>query len=174
MRGDDLHAARGADMARLHGLAPLVGNTPLLAIDFEFRAARRTVYAKLESMNLTGSVKDRMALHVLRRAYENGALAPGGLSGSLSTGSAAEQPARQPARAARRTKRIRRICISPTRRRADAGHATQGTPDPPADAKAARADGRSPIAIRNRQGGAIGRPATNRSITPPVSPRRIP
>ena len=65
-------------LERIDSLAPLVGNTPLAAIDFTFRGKRRTIYAKLESMNLTGSVKDRMALHVLRRAYECGALEPGG------------------------------------------------------------------------------------------------
>jgi len=63
---------------RVESLAPLVGNTPLAAIDFSFRGTERTLYAKLESMNLTGSVKDRMALHVLRRAYEGDLLAPGG------------------------------------------------------------------------------------------------
>jgi len=65
-------------LSRVESLVPLVGNTPLAAIDFTFRGTHRTVYAKLESMNLTGSVKDRMALHVLRRAYESGVLAPGG------------------------------------------------------------------------------------------------
>jgi cysteine synthase A len=39
----------------------------------------RRVYAKLESLNMTGSIKDRMALHIIRRAYESGALEPGGL-----------------------------------------------------------------------------------------------
>lgn len=64
-------------IARLDGLSRLVGNTPLLAIDFEFDGRARTVFAKLESLNMTGSVKDRMALHILRRAYENGSLVPG-------------------------------------------------------------------------------------------------
>ena len=58
-------------LERIEALAPLVGNTPLAAIDFSVRGRKRTIYAKLESMNLTGSVKDRMALHVLRRAYES-------------------------------------------------------------------------------------------------------
>lgn len=70
--------AFAAALRRIEALAPLVGNTPLAAIDFTFRGAARTVHAKLESMNLTGSVKDRMALHVLRRACEHGALVPGG------------------------------------------------------------------------------------------------
>jgi cysteine synthase A len=43
-----------------------------------FRGTERVVYAKSENLNMTGSVKDRMALHVLRRAYEHGALVPGG------------------------------------------------------------------------------------------------
>ncbi|HEX4933698.1 MAG TPA: pyridoxal-phosphate dependent enzyme, partial [Gemmatimonadaceae bacterium] len=64
---------------RLRSLALLVGNTPLLAIDFTFGGESRTVYAKLESMNMTGSVKDRMALHILRSAAEDGTLAPGAL-----------------------------------------------------------------------------------------------
>jgi cysteine synthase A len=63
--------------ARLRGLGSLVGNTPLLAIDLRFRGRPRTVYAKAESLNMTGSVKDRMALHILRRASETGALRAG-------------------------------------------------------------------------------------------------
>jgi cysteine synthase A len=62
---------------RFLGLRCLVGNTPLLAIDCTFHGRRRTVYAKAEHLNMTGSIKDRMALHVLERAYERGALGPG-------------------------------------------------------------------------------------------------
>ncbi len=64
---------------RLKGLRALVGNTPLLAISCEYRGRRRVIYAKAEHLNLTGSIKDRMALHILRRAYERGALEPGDL-----------------------------------------------------------------------------------------------
>lgn len=73
-----LDSATAEALDRIEALTPLIGNTPLVGIDFTFRGTSRTVYAKLESMNLTGSVKDRMALHVLRRAYECGALVPGG------------------------------------------------------------------------------------------------
>ncbi len=59
------------------GLARSIGNTPLLAIECTFRGQRRVIYAKSEQLNLTGSIKDRMALHVLRRAYETGAIEPG-------------------------------------------------------------------------------------------------
>ena len=65
---------------RLRGLRVLVGNTPLLAVDFIVGRGRpRRVYAKAESLNLTGSIKDRMALHILRRAIESGELKPGGM-----------------------------------------------------------------------------------------------
>ena len=62
---------------RLHGLRRLVGNTPLLAIDYRWRGHERTVFAKCEQMNLTGSIKDRMALHILEEATRDGSLEPG-------------------------------------------------------------------------------------------------
>lgn len=61
----------------LSALARLVGNTPLVGIRFRFRGRERVIYAKCEQMNLTGSIKDRMALHILRRAYARGELRPG-------------------------------------------------------------------------------------------------
>jgi cysteine synthase A len=57
----------------------MVGNTPLLAVDFTFRGKRRTIYAKAENLNMTGSIKDRMALHILQQAYDKGVLEPGHL-----------------------------------------------------------------------------------------------
>lgn len=64
---------------RVHGLRTIVGNTPLLAIEFSMDdGPARRVYAKAESFNLTGSIKDRMALHVLKEALASGELRPGG------------------------------------------------------------------------------------------------
>lgn len=54
-------------------LERLVGNTPLLAIDCEYKGEKRTVYAKFEALQLSGSIKDRVALYIMRRAYESGA-----------------------------------------------------------------------------------------------------
>ena len=62
---------------RLRSLQRLIGNTPLLALAFRLGGATRTIYAKYEPLNFTGSIKDRMALHILRRAYEKGEIAPG-------------------------------------------------------------------------------------------------
>jgi len=63
--------------ARLRGLRHLVGNSPLLAIDLTFRGEPRRIFAKAENLNMTGSIKDRMALHIVLRGYERGLLTPG-------------------------------------------------------------------------------------------------
>ncbi|MGD8495911.1 MAG: cysteine synthase family protein [Gemmatimonadales bacterium] len=63
---------------RLKGLRVMVGNTPMLAISCLVSGYPRTVYVKAENLNLTGSIKDRMALHIMKRAYESGLLQPGG------------------------------------------------------------------------------------------------
>jgi cysteine synthase len=55
----------------------LIGNTPLLAIHCHFRGRRRTVFAKAEHLNLSGSIKDRMAFHILKTAYEKGEIKKG-------------------------------------------------------------------------------------------------
>jgi cysteine synthase A len=70
-------ATIGSTPPALDSLARTIGNTPLLAIELQYRGRRRVIYAKCEYLNLTGSIKDRMALHILRRAYESGELAPG-------------------------------------------------------------------------------------------------
>ena len=62
---------------RFRSLHRLVGNTPLLAIDFTWRGERRVIYAKQESLNLTGSIKDRMALYILEHGYRDGRIQPG-------------------------------------------------------------------------------------------------
>ena len=50
----------------------MIGNTPLLAIRFSFRGKERVIYAKAEHLNMTGSIKDRMAFHILKKAYQEG------------------------------------------------------------------------------------------------------
>jgi cysteine synthase A len=66
-----------AAAAQFKALHQLVGNTPLLAIDVLYRGEPRRIYAKHESLSLTGSVKDRMALFVLEDAYRRGRIHPG-------------------------------------------------------------------------------------------------
>ena len=62
---------------RFRALEAMVGNTPLLALHFRWRNRQHTIYAKAEFLNLTGSIKDRMALHVLHTAYRAGEIRPG-------------------------------------------------------------------------------------------------
>jgi cysteine synthase A len=66
-----------ANLRRADGLTSLIGNTPLLAIGFLYRGEARTLYAKAENLNMTGSIKDRMAFHILRQGYARGRLQPG-------------------------------------------------------------------------------------------------
>src|SRR5437773_790642 len=54
--------------ARARELKHIIGNTPLLAIRLRFRGRERCIYAKAEHLNLTGSIKDRMAFHILKKA----------------------------------------------------------------------------------------------------------
>ena len=61
----------------LQTLGRLVGRTPLLALDLRYRGEARRIYAKAENFNFTGSIKDRMALHILRQGHESGILKPG-------------------------------------------------------------------------------------------------
>jgi cysteine synthase len=74
------------DDVRFRGLKNMVGNTPLIAIHLLYRGEPRTIYAKAENLNLTGSIKDRMALHILRKATHGGLLKPGGCIAEATSG----------------------------------------------------------------------------------------
>ena len=58
--------------SRFNELRHMIGNTPLLALHFNFRGKQRVIYAKAEHINMTGSIKDRMAFHILKKAYWEG------------------------------------------------------------------------------------------------------
>ncbi|MCK5365114.1 MAG: PLP-dependent cysteine synthase family protein [Gammaproteobacteria bacterium] len=64
-------------MQKFQGLGRLIGNTPLLEIDFTCNGKSGSIFAKFESLNMTGSIKDRMALHIIRLGYERSVLQPG-------------------------------------------------------------------------------------------------
>ena len=67
------------DNKRIRSLSSLIGNTPLLAIDYMLGGEKRTLYAKAENLNMTGSIKDRMAYHILEQGYLRGILKPGNM-----------------------------------------------------------------------------------------------
>lgn len=54
----------------------LVGNTPMLELQYTYKGKPGTIYVKCENYNLTGSIKDRMALYILYKAYMEGAIQP--------------------------------------------------------------------------------------------------
>lgn len=55
----------------------LIGRTPLVKLNHMVKPNMATVYAKLENLNPGGSVKDRMALNMVRRAEQDGLIQPG-------------------------------------------------------------------------------------------------
>jgi cysteine synthase len=72
-----IHEPLTRETSRFKGIKHIIGNTPMLAIRYVIDGKERVVYAKAEHMNMTGSIKDRMAFHVLRRAYNEGRIKPG-------------------------------------------------------------------------------------------------
>lgn len=55
----------------------LVGNTPMIRIDYEYEGKKGSIYTKLEYYNYTGSIKDRIALYIIEQERANGNLAEG-------------------------------------------------------------------------------------------------
>lgn len=55
----------------------LVGNTPMLELHYTYKGKPSRIYVKCEHYNLTGSVKDRMALYIMHKSYCDGHVKPG-------------------------------------------------------------------------------------------------
>ncbi len=88
-------------MGIYHSIVELIGNTPLMELDNYERNhnLKARVLAKLEYLNLAGSVKDRAAWSMIRDAEARGTLKPGGTiieptSGNTGIGLAAVAAAR--------------------------------------------------------------------------------
>jgi len=56
---------------KLKELDRLIGNTPMVGINYRYKRKKGIVYAKCEYYNFSGSIKDRMALYILKDAYNN-------------------------------------------------------------------------------------------------------
>jgi cysteine synthase len=59
-------------------ITDLVGGTPVLKLKRLVPPGSADIFAKLEYLNPGGSVKDRAAIGIIRRAEQEGKLAPGG------------------------------------------------------------------------------------------------
>ena len=55
----------------------LVGNTPMIKINYEYNGKNKYTYTKLEYYNLTGSIKDRVAEYIIKNALKSGKLKKG-------------------------------------------------------------------------------------------------
>ncbi|HHV94689.1 MAG TPA: cysteine synthase A [Firmicutes bacterium] len=62
---------------RVESILELIGNTPIVKLQRLPKPQGAEVYAKLESFNPGGSVKDRIALAMIRAAERSGRLKPG-------------------------------------------------------------------------------------------------
>ena len=58
-------------------IGKLVGNTPMIKINYEYEGKSGSIYTKLEYYNYSGSIKDRIALYIIEKERENGNLAEG-------------------------------------------------------------------------------------------------
>ncbi len=54
-----------------------IGNTPMIKIKYRYNGKEKNIYTKLESYNLTGSIKDRVAYYIIKKAYQTGELKKG-------------------------------------------------------------------------------------------------
>ncbi len=70
-------ASMGPAMKYYDSILDLVGHTPLVRLNRIVDPGMATIYAKLEQLNPTGSVKDRIAVNMIRRAEEAGLIRPG-------------------------------------------------------------------------------------------------
>lgn len=52
----------------------VIGSTPMIKINYEYKGKRRYVYTKLEYYNLTGSIKDRAVYYIIENAIKRGEL----------------------------------------------------------------------------------------------------
>ncbi len=52
----------------------MVGHTPMVELLYRYKNKNRRIFVKCEHYNLTGSIKDRMALYILQKAYELGTI----------------------------------------------------------------------------------------------------
>jgi cystathionine beta-synthase len=66
-------------MRAFNNVLDAIGNTPMVRLNRVVSPDCASVYAKCEFCNPGGSIKDRMALYIVKKAMERGDLKPGGL-----------------------------------------------------------------------------------------------
>ena len=76
-------------LAGRNGVLSLIGHTPLVALRRVGKEMGHNVFAKLEFLNPSGSIKDRMALYIVEDAERVGLIRPGDLLIDNSSGNTA-------------------------------------------------------------------------------------
>ena len=52
----------------------IIGNTPMIKINYKYKEKNKQIFAKLEYYNFTGSIKDRVAFYMINNAKAKGTL----------------------------------------------------------------------------------------------------
>lgn len=62
---------------KFDNIAGMISNTPLLEISYKYKGKQGRIFAKAEYYNLTGSIKDRVAFYIMKKAYEDNLIKQG-------------------------------------------------------------------------------------------------
>ncbi|MGB6867570.1 MAG: pyridoxal-phosphate dependent enzyme, partial [Candidatus Aminicenantaceae bacterium] len=60
-----------------HNILEGIGNTPLIKLSHTTKEVQADIFAKLEFLNPMGSIKDRIAKHMIEKAEKEGRIKPG-------------------------------------------------------------------------------------------------
>lgn len=71
---------------KFNNIRGMIGKTPLLEIRFTYKGEPRKIFAKAEYLNLTGSIKDRVALYIMEKSYKNGEIKSGDVIAEATSG----------------------------------------------------------------------------------------
>ncbi len=61
---------------RISSIRKKIGKTPLLKIKLKYKKKPIVIWVKFEALNFTGSIKDRMAIHIIEKAYKENEINP--------------------------------------------------------------------------------------------------
>ncbi len=67
------------NLEKIAALEAAFNNTPLVEVTFSYQGKIKKIYGKYEASTFSGSIKDRIALHILKTAYQNGEIKTGDL-----------------------------------------------------------------------------------------------
>ncbi len=74
------------NIKRFDNIEGMIGKTPLLEIHLRYKNKPMRFFAKAEYLNLSGSIKDRVAFHILKKAYKQGIVNPSDIIAEATSG----------------------------------------------------------------------------------------